>query len=157
MKKWEIVINVYQINNYQSISLKYLTVYNKNKYTFFETEYPEITLIVFYFDINIPLFKREGELYICVHKLIPDDISTEQQLTDIMNVNVFFNNNRNINFYDILDDNDNIDNDDELICNSTNLYNDFATNKTSHYNIENNNPLNDERYGHEDEINRTKK
>lgn len=41
---------------------------------------------MFYVEINIALFKREGELHIRVHRLIPDDISIEQQLTNIMNV-----------------------------------------------------------------------
>ena len=152
-----------------------------------------------YGDIDIQPFKRERELCICIHRsikqsficvqkllykkknpvlLIPDKISIEEELINIINVSVkhdkpkfenyvyrecsngvnrFFTNIENINkcLHYILDedDDDDDDDDDALISDSINFYNHFTTSNVLYDIVNSNSPLNEEEYDHEDDIN----
>lgn len=115
------------------------------------------------------LYKRKKSVL-----LIPDEISVEDKLINIINVSVkhdkpkfenyvycecrngvnrFFTNNKNINkdIHCILDEGD--DNDDNALnSDSINFCNHFTTSKVLYDNVNDNNPLNDEEYNHKDDM-----
>ena len=126
-----------------------------------------INQIIIY--VEALLYKRKKSVL-----LIPDEISVEEKLINIINVSVkhgkpkfenyvyhecrngvnrFFTNNKNINkdIHCILDEGD--DNDDNaLISDSINFYNHFTTSKVLYDNVNDNNPLNDEEYNHKGDM-----